>query len=106
MKNASICWLRAALVGGIYVAVLVAATVNPLPGLSSEVFEWVSALSEIALGIGAVTPLLVVIGVVLARLSRRRLTALDWVSIAFGVGAVSLPVLFFLAYANCPNGAC
>ena len=106
MQRPSVYLLRAALVGGIYVVVLVMATVNPIPGLSPGVFDWVNLLSEIALGVGAITPLLVVVGVALTRISRRRFTALDWVSVVFGVGAVFWPVMLVLAYSNCPRGVC
>jgi hypothetical protein len=106
MQLAGIYLLRAALIGGIYVVLLVVTTVNPLPALSPEMFDWVNLLSEIALAVGAITPVLVVIGVVLTRLSRRRFTPLDWVSLVVGIGSVLLPALFFLAFSHCPGGVC
>lgn len=105
-SKAGVFLLRAALIGGIYVIVIVAATIRPMPWLPHGAFEVVSTLSSLALCIALIAPLLAIVGAVLTRLGRRRFTALDWTSLAFGIVPVLQPALFFLAYSNCPRGYC
>ncbi|HYJ39556.1 MAG TPA: hypothetical protein VEW08_02130 [Steroidobacteraceae bacterium] len=99
--------LRIALIAGLYVIVyLVASFIPTPPGISSEMRDFISTLFAVAMWIGAIAPIVAIIGVVLLRVSRHRFKALDWVSLAVGISTVLLPALFVWAYSNCPNGIC
>lgn len=97
--------LRMALVAGLYVIVVVAATINPIPVALRGYFNFFNGLSAVALNVGLIAPILAIVGSVLVR-RRRRFTALDWVSLAAGLLAVLFPALFIFAYSNCPGGVC
>ena len=99
--------LRIALIAGLYVIVYVAASFIPMrQGISSEMLDFINSLFDVAMWIGAIAPIVAIIGAVLLRVSHQRFKALDWVSLAVGISTVLLPALFVYAYSNCPNGIC
>jgi uncharacterized membrane protein len=55
---------------------------------------------------GVVAPVLAILGSVLLIATRRRVSRLAVFALVFGCLAFSWPLLFFLAYSNCPNGVC
>jgi len=100
--------LRIALIAGLYVIVYLAASfiIPTPPGISSEMRDFISLLFAVAMWIGAIAPIVAIIGAVLLRVSRQRFKARDWVSLAVGISTVLLPALFVYVYSNCPNGVC
>lgn len=103
---AGVLLLRAALIAGIYVVALVCATINPMPGVSSDTFELIGRLTDVALWLGLFAPITAITGALLLRYGERRFSALDWISLVLGIVPVLLPLLLILAYSNCPNGLC
>lgn len=98
--------LRIALAGGVFVVATFLATARSMPGASEAVMKLVDASFDVSMICGMIAPFLAIIGAILVFRARRRLTALDWISFAFGLIAGLLPVLFVYAYSNCPNGIC
>ncbi len=98
--------LRAALVCGVFIVVLVLVSMRPMPGVADWLFDLIQTLSTLALLLGVIAPLLAIVGAILAFRAQRRLSALDWVSFAFGLVSVLLPALFIYAYSDCPGGVC
>ena len=98
--------LRAALIGGLYIVALFLVSMYPKPGVSWSVIEVLNILFEIALVVGLVAPVLAISGAIILWVKKRRFGALDWISLAIGLVALLLPVMFVLAYSNCPNGVC
>ena len=99
--------LRIALIAGLYVVLYLAASfIRTPPGISSEMRDFISLLFAVAMWIGAIAPIVAIIGAVLLRVSRQRFKTLDWVSLAVGISTVLLPALFIYVYSNCPNRVC
>jgi len=98
--------LRAALVGGLYVILLVAGTLHPIPDISEVVFEFVNFLSALALSVGLIAPLFALLGAVLVYVARRRLNRLEWASVGVAFVSLLFPVLFTIAFSNCPRHIC
>ena len=98
--------LRVALIAGIYVILIVATTIRPMPGVSPALFNFFMTLEDLAFLVGLIAPLVAIVGAVLLWVRRRRFKPLDWVSLAIGLSTVLLPALFVIAYSNCPNGVC
>ncbi len=89
-----------------FIVVTFLAFSRPMPGAPRWVHELASVSFEAGMVMGLIAPVLAIIGAILCFLARRRLTALDWVSLAFGLVAGLLPAMFIYAYSNCPDGVC
>ena len=100
--------LRIALIAGLYVIVYIAAAsfIPTPPGISEARRDFINSLFDLAMWIGAIAPMVAIIGAVLLRVSRQRFKALDWASLAVGISTFLLPALFVYVYSNCPNGVC
>ena len=99
--------LRIALIAGVYVIVYIAASFIPMPTrIAVEMLDFNNFLFGVAMWIGAIAPIVAIIGAVLLGVSRKRFKPLDWTSLAVGISTVLLPALFVYAYSNCPDGIC
>jgi hypothetical protein len=99
--------LRIALAGGVFVVLaLVISENHALFGLSSEPFGVANELFRLAILVGMVAPVFAIVGSIIMLVTRSRFSVLDWVSLALGLIPGLLPLLFMLAYSNCPNGIC
>ena len=60
----------------------------------------------VTLVVGLVAPILAITGAIILLVKKRRFGVVDWFSLAIGVDVLLLPVMFVLAYSNCPNRIC
>jgi hypothetical protein len=86
-------------------AVEVAAIVIDAWFLSAEA-DGGEMLMNVALLAGLLAPLVAILALILIKLARAPVSRWVVASLVAGVFAASLPVMFFLAYGNCPNGVC
>jgi hypothetical protein len=98
--------LRVALAGGLFNIGLFLVSMSPRPGADRSVIEVLHALFEVSLVVGLVAPILAITGAIILLVKKRRFGVVDWLSLAIGVVVLLLPVMFVLAYSNCPNRIC